>query len=178
MRMRTWMVAVWVAATAAAGAQGIRMDANAPGHIYHGWGIYGAYWDASEAGSTGGAGLRISVEMVPGVNLELRGTAFGRVSVGDERFRVTPYDGGLSLLVPVSERANFVAGGGLTYADVSGAGADSETGFYGSLGMDMSLRPQARLFADLIYRFLEVDTSTRTVDLDGIGVQAGVLITW
>ncbi len=175
-----WAMAatIWLGTLAVAGAQEVRLGAAAPDHIYHGWGIFGAYWNTSDGGSTGGAGGRLSIEMVSGVNLELRGTAFGRVTAGEERVRVTPWDVGLSLILPVSDLANVTAGGGLTFASVSGAGARSETGFYGSLGVDVAIRPQARLFADAIYRFLDVDTRTQDIELDGIGIQGGVLITW
>jgi hypothetical protein len=162
----------------------------------NGWGLHGAYWDAGDADSSGGIGLRMSIEMIEGVQLELRGTYFDSFSTdGGTDLDVYPLEGGLALFLPVGGKVEAYGGGGLGYylVDASGpADAGDELGYYLNAGFQVPVRKneksyggtQASLYGEVLYRFLQVDDartsggSLADADLDGVGFNLGLLIQW
>jgi hypothetical protein len=168
------------------------------------WGLYGAYWNASDADDTFGAGLKASIEMIEGVQFQLRGSYFDDLVDGDGArdvdLEVIPVEAGLALTYPVSDSVEWYGGGGLGYyfmdADSGrgpGVDPDDEIGFYFDLGVEWALRKSgasygetaAKVFAELMYRFVDADNVKPTggggaddVELDGIGVNLGLLVSW
>lgn len=149
---------------------------------YTGWGIYGSYWDTDEADSAGGAGVKVSIEMVPGVQMELRGTYFEDLDADGAGLEVLPLEAGLALVLPTANQVDFLAGGGLGYYLMDGDGSpDNEVGFYLTAGLEWNLQPMASLFTEAMYRVVSANDAGydgQDADLDGLGVNAGLLIKW
>jgi hypothetical protein len=168
MRRTVWLVLA--AFALATGAQ-----------AYNGWGIFASYWNTSDAGDGFGPGLKISAEMVPGVQLELRGSYFSsledEVSAAD--IEVIPLEAGLALTGGAGTGVTLLAGAGAGYCLVDAVGADDEVSYYFVGGAEWSVRPNAALFAEIKYTVLEVDgLSPEKTDLTGPGASAGLLIRW
>jgi opacity protein-like surface antigen len=165
---------------------------------YNGWGIYAAYWSPSDGDAGYGAGAKITAEMVPGVQMEFRSTYFDDLAEEpagyDVSLEVIPLELGLALAMPAPDpKVQFLVGGGIGYylmdGGVRGPGvdvsADNEVGFYLSGGVEYQVRPNAALFAEAKYTFVTADDMAVTsagdlddADLNGIGVNLGILITW
>lgn len=174
------------------------LAAATPCLAYNGWGIYAAYWSPSDGDDSYGAGVKISAEMVPGVQLEFRSAYFDNLA--DEPaganvdLEVIPLELGLALAMDgANPNTTFLAGGGLGYYLMDGqasgpgfrASADDEIGFYLVAGAEYHLRPNASLFAEAKYTFLTADNmavdsagNLDDADLDGIGINIGILVTW
>lgn len=149
---------------------------------YNAWGLYASYWDTGDAGSVAGAGAKVSVEMVRGVQLELRGTYIEDLDIDGADLEVLPIEAGLALVVPVATQVDLLAGGGLGYFMMDGdADPDNEVGFYLTAGLEWNLQPNAALFGEAMYRVVSADDvgpEGQDADLDGLGVNAGLLIKW
>ncbi|MBN1269181.1 MAG: outer membrane beta-barrel protein [Kiritimatiellae bacterium] len=157
---------------------------------YNAWGIYAAYWDTKDADDGFGAGGKASIEMIPGIQLELRAAYFNDLAKDsgdiDADLEVVPLEAGLALTGPIGERLEVYGGGGIGYylmdgevdlPDGAGVEADpgDEVGFYLAAGAEFTVREsgasdgktEAVLFGEIIYRSVEVD------DLD---VESGATI--
>ena len=161
-------------------------------------GVYGAYWAPKDGDDAFGGGVKLGFEMVDRVQFELRTGVFGDLldSVNGVAADLddVALEAGLALLFPVQDRMTLYAGGGLGYHFLSGSGAaasaNDELGFYGVGGMDWAVHrsgalygeTSAKLFAELLYRFVETDglvpEGSVDIDLNGLGVQVGLLIGW
>ena len=146
---------------------------------YNGWGLFAAYWDAKDADEGYGAGLKISAEMVEGVQLELRGTFFNDLE-DEADAEVIPLEVGLALSHAASETVDIYGGGGFGYhlVDADEGDPDDEVGFYLVAGADWNLKEMASLFGEILYRDVDIDVGPSDVDLSGVGVNLGVLIKW
>lgn len=149
---------------------------------YNAWGLYASYWDTSDADSAGGAGIKVLAEMVPGVQLELRGTYFEDLERDGLDVEVLPVEAGLALEVPLADDVGLLAGGGLGYYLMDGDGdPDNEIGFYLASGLEWTIRSNAALFGELMYRVVSADDvgpDGEDADLDGLGINVGLLIKW
>ncbi len=132
---------------------------------------------------------------------------FGESAEGvDVDLEVTPLEAGMALQRALAGPFELFVGGGLGYylmdSDVSapagvlvGGGAGDELGFYLTTGIEWLTststasygKTEAVLFAELMYRFVNADdirveggdtVRLRSADLDGIGVNAGLMIRW
>lgn len=149
---------------------------------YTAWGIHASYWDTDEADSAAGGGVKISFEMVPAVQMELRGTYFEDFNAEGVDVEVLPLEAGLALVLPVGDQTEWLAGGGLSYLLVdSDADPDDDVGFYLTTGLEWLIQPQASLFGEVMYRVADADDvgpNGEDADLNGIGINAGLLIRW
>lgn len=124
----------------------------------------------------------------------------------DADLQVVPLELGLALAYPLGSAVDLTAGGGVGYYLMEGsvtaedrtvqqADPENEVGFYGVLGLEWSLRKsgasfgetEAGLFFEVLYRSVSADSmqveSGETLrltdaDLDGIGLNLGVMIKW
>lgn len=176
----------------------------------NGFGIGAAYWDTADAGDAWGAGLKTRVQMVEGVQFDLRASFFN--SLGEDSddvsvdLEVIPLEAGLALELPVADRLDVYAGGGIGYYLMEGdAGGpnqelvdvdpDNEVGFYLVAGSEFVLRRSdavygqtaAALFAEVMFRSVSADSAkveggqeirVDDADLDGLGVNVGLLMRW
>lgn len=158
------------------GSSGMAWGSNA-------WGLYGAYWNTADADDAFGAGLKVSVEMIEGIQLELRGTYVETLTAADLDLDVFPLEAGLAVTHAASERVDLYGGGGLGYYFMGGDGnPDDEVGFYFTTGAEMVVsdsgasygKTESVLFTELMYRFVDAHDAS----LDGLGVNAGLLIRW
>jgi len=162
----------------------------------NGLGLYGSYWKPSDGDDAFGPGIGISAEMIPGLNLEIRGAYFDNVLKDDNptELEVIPLDAMLALKGPLADRLDIYGGIGFTYAflDSNGSADSGELGFLlgGGLNFEVSENEAyyggtaASLFVEVMYRSLDVDvtapgaTESDNIDLSGIGVNAGLMIRW
>ena len=124
----------------------------------------------------------------------------------DADLKVIPLEAGLALAYPLGNTVDLTAGGGIGYYLMDGsvsapdrtvqpADPENEVGFYFAAGLEWSLRKsgasygetEAGLFAEIMYRSVSADNikveSGETIrlsdaDLDGVGVNLGVMIKW
>ena len=155
-------------------------------------------WSPSDGEDAFGGGLKIGFEMVDRVQFELRASIFNDLVDGvagtAADLEDVAVEGGLAYNIPARENLEFYFGGGLGYHFLDGSGSaasvDNELGFYGVGGVEWYIHRSgaaqgettAKLFAELLYRFLSTDGITPTgpadIDLDGPGVQIGLLVGW
>ncbi|MFH0878488.1 MAG: hypothetical protein V2A34_02130 [Lentisphaerota bacterium] len=148
---------------------------------YYGWGIYGSYWKPSDADGSFAPGLKITIEMVPSVQLELRGSYFNNIKADGDReveLRVVPLEAGLALSLPVAKVHKVYGGGGFSYflTDAKeGPSVDDEVGGYAVAGFEFAVTPNAALFCEGKYNFVKMNEG---LEMGGPGLNAGLLITW
>jgi len=145
-----------------------------------GWGLMGAYWNTADASSGVGVGGKLSMEMVPGIQLEVRATHFRDLASDSGGFNIDleaiPLELGLVYHHPVQERLSVYGGGGIgSYyfsADVDSAEGSpirgdtgNEIGYYLAGGAEWTLldsgdlygATRAIVFGELMYRVVEAD---------------------
>jgi hypothetical protein len=162
------------------------------------WGFYGAYWAPSDGEDAFGGGLKIGFDMVDRVQLEIRAGIFNDliddVAGTAADLEDVPLEIGLAYAMPAKENLEFYLGGGLGYHFLDGSGSagsvDNELGFYGTAGLEWYIHrsgaaqgeTSAKLFIEVLYRFLSADGTTPVgptdIDLDGPGVQLGLVVGW
>ncbi len=173
---------VWAAATCSAG----------------GWGMMGAYWNTADASSGVGVGGKLSMEMVAGMQLELRATHFSDIASDRGGFRIgleaIPVELGLAYHHPVMERLSAYGGIGIGIhsfsADVdSPAGppirgdTGNEIGYYLAGGAEWTLldsgdlygSTKAILFGELMYRVVEADNLVPVHGPEGVQFKSASL---
>lgn len=185
---------------------GVLVLTAAVGSADNGWGPIASYWDCGDWGDDVSPGLRIALELRPGVLLDLRYTAlssqYGRVagrrtSVDDDIVEV-----GIAAL-RATRRCDLYAGGGIGYHMIDGwvEGVRSDAadlyddawGLYGVLGVDAPIcdripsinAQRVTVFAEVLYRYVsleEADTGVRLSgapdNMDGPGAAVGLLLRW
>jgi hypothetical protein len=177
----------------------------------NGWGVGAAYWDTKDADSAFGASTKFSFELVPGAQLDLRGSYFndlGKDEGGvDADLKVIPLEVGFALSYPAGRVVDLTAGAGIGYYFMDGsvsssddrtvqpANPEDEVGFYAAAGLEWTLRKsgasfgetEAGLYAEVMYRVVSADNikveSGETIrlsdaDLDGVGLNLGIMIKW
>jgi len=174
----------------------VTMICAAPAMADNGWGLYGSYWKPSDGDDAFGPGLRIAIEMIPSVALELRAAYFDDVLEDDNpaSLEVIPLDAMLALKGPLGDRLDLYGGVGFTYflLDSNGDVDDSKMGFMLGAGLEYVLTENeafyggtaASLFLEASYRNVSVDVTapgaaaSEKVELDGLGANAGLMIRW
>jgi len=171
----------------------------------NGWGIFGSYFSPDDGGDAAGIGGQLSIEMTETVLFDLRGTWYDDVGSGNIELELIPLEGGLTILFPASDSTDTYAGLGIGYYTVEGEVAtpgspkisfspDDEIGFYGVVGVEATINSdmasynatRSTFFAEVLYRVVEidevrigsVDVATKDFSLDGVSVNAGLMIRW
>lgn len=161
---------------------------------YNGWGVYLATWDAGDVDTGVGPAFKISMEMVPDVQLELRTAYFSSFDGHSQDLTVVPLEANLALRYELNPMFTGYGGLGVGYYLLDGGrrwdGAlqkpdpDNEVGFFAVAGVDMPVKDNAGLFLEFQYRVLEAGDANAFGDrlddlnLDGIGVNIGLMIDW
>lgn len=137
----------------------------------NGWGLYGAYLEKGEAF---GPGFKLTVEMVPALQLDFHAAHFNEVTAGGLELKVTPLEIGLAMNVPLTESLKLSLGGGPSYSFVENGEADDEIGGYIGGCLEFAPYPDVALFLEARCVFLDVGPE----DLNGLGLNAGLMVTW
>ena len=160
---------------------GLMLCASVSSYGYYGWGVYGSYWKPTDADGGFAPGLKVTIEMVPSIQMELRGSYFNNLSAKggvDADLRVAPLEAGLALSLPVAKVHKAYAGGGFSYFLVDakdGPDIGNELGGYLTAGFEFSVAEQAAIFLEAKYNFVKMDED---LDMNGPGANAGLMITW
>jgi len=170
----------------------------------NGWGPLISYWSTDEGDDGVGIGGKITTEVAPNVQLEFRATWFEDLAKDEHNVKaeleVIPLELGLAVVGPMGQddRFQFLAGGGIGYYLMDGkvtvrgirsinADPDNDFGFYAVGGFTFSLNEKTSLFAELMYRMVSAENirvggddglNVGDADLDGLGVNAGILLSW
>lgn len=153
----------------------------------NGWGFFGSYWDPSDGDSTFGPGTRLTIEMFPQAMLDIRLSYFNDLlddDAGD--LEAIPLDVGLTVDFLSSDNLWLYGGVGVDSYFLDGYGADDEIGFHALGGVDITIKDsgnnygavQAGLFAEVMYRDVDINTSIGDLDLSGVDANAGLMIRW
>lgn len=174
-------------------ACGTTVEAN------NGWGLFASYWDPKDGDGAVGPGIKLSIEMVPAIQMGLRVSYFDDIGKdrrgADVQLQAIPVEADLVLNIPVMETSKLYAGLGLGYymfdADVKladgtkpDADAGDKVGYYFIAGAEMGVQEFAALFAEVKYTVVKADDIKVGVDgldngkLDGVGVNLGLMVTW
>lgn len=137
----------------------------------NGWGLYGSYLAEPDAF---GPGLKITFELVPEVQFDLRVARFSSVDTPAGDVTLVTAEAGMGLNVPLRKPFNLVLGGGPAYHFVDGAGQTDEVGGYLGGCLEFAPYKNAALFFEARYVFLDLDAE----DLSGLGLNFGLMVTW
>lgn len=161
-----------------------------------GLGVFGSYWDPSDADGDFGLGARLHLFSVAGVGLELRGSYFefseseGGVS---QTLEVIPLEAALIYAFGSDQPIQAYAGGGGGYymLDLEWSGplgtmdpdVDDEIGWFVLGGLSFDIAANLNLFLEAKYTWLEIDeiggfATTQDDSLDGFGANAGLMLVW
>ncbi len=156
-----------------------------------GWGFFGSYWSPSDGEAEFGPGIRLTYEMVPGMQLDFRASYFDNLMDEDEGpdLEVIPIETGLCLTGPVAGNLNLHGGVGVGYYLMdSDADVDDEIGFFVNAGLEYDVfrnnaaygGTRASVFAEAMYRSVTADDATINgdADLDGLVLNAGLMVRW
>jgi len=144
------------------------------------WGLFAAYWVTSDADDALGVGIKAAVEIIPVVQLEIRGAYFDDFEAGSNFAKsdveVIPVEVGLLLTVPINDAVEGFFGGGIGFYFMDGdvdlpadtrvdAGPDDEIGGYITAGLKFPVwksganfgETQAVLFGEVTYRFVDAE---------------------
>lgn len=149
------------------------------------WGVFGSAWSPSDGENGYGGGVKIGIEMVDRVQLDVRYSLVNNLEDGDvyRDLDVQPLEFGLAFALPAVGALEPYLGVGLGYYFMDAEPkVDDEWGFNTSLGAEIILSRSGasygetvtKLFIEGMYRNVEPDG----IDLSGFGAQAGLLIGW
>lgn len=159
-------------------------------------GLFGAYWDPSDADSEIGFGAKLNVLLSPTVALEIRGSYFEfEESTGgtSATLEVIPIEAALLYMFAGDDVIRPYVGGGVGYylldlewsspAGSMNPDVDDEVGFFAVGGAAFKISDRFSLFAEAKYIWLEMDTiegmaATGDDDLSGFGANVGLLLRW
>ena len=151
------------------------------------FGVYGAYWDSSDGGSSWGGGARVGFNFVKFLELEFHGTyypSFGADILGSNvDIKATPVDGGLRFNILPTKAVNPYVGVGASYyfMDSSDGSIDNTTGWYGEAGVEFGGK-NAKFFVEAMWRAMDTTLSISSIDADadfnGVTGQAGINWSW
>lgn len=151
--------------------------------------VFGAYQDTQDADSGYGAGVKLNFARF----LELRGTYFGDVTVGqrprgnDFKLRVAPLEAGLVYKFQPDNTFSPYLGGGASYflLDTNRGNIDNELGWYAVAGADIKTDHGFGVMLEGIYRSVDAtvrdngDSTTVSsrvpLQLRGFGANAGLV---
>ena len=157
-----------------------------------------AHWDSSDAEDDQGAGVRVTVDLGPSWNLELRTSWLDSFfQIGDGllfRIEAFPIDVGLSYGFDTAGNLKPYAGVGLTYLDIDPKVIDTnirneievrtpeEIGINFLVGADYPImNGKLSLFAEAIYRSIKTKANSTDIrdfntDMTGIGANFGLVL--
>lgn len=157
-----------------------------------------ATWDTSDAGDDQGAGVRVTLDLGPDWNLELRTSWLDSFfQIGDGllfRIEAFPIDMGLSYGFETASKIDPYVGVGFTYLDVDANTIDSvmnrrievlipeEFGIFFMAGLDFPImNDKLSLFGEAIYRSVKTKANSTDIqdfnsDLTGIGANFGLVL--
>lgn len=192
--MKKWMAILFAGVTLA--------DAQAGG-----LGFSGAYWNPKDAEDGYGAAARLQVDLSSTVSLDIRGAYFPDMSEDistpageiDSDLEIIPLEVGLLLHPKVADKGvQPYIGGGIGYYMLeldteSPSGLDNridlddEVGWYAVAGLKLRFSQGLALVLEAQYRGVEgtakgddigdIDDAY-TIDLEGFGANAGLMLSW
>jgi hypothetical protein len=156
------------------------------------------YWDSDDAGDDQGAGVRLTLDLGPTWNIELR-TAWldSFEQVGDGvlfRVEAFPIDLGLSYDFGTEGSVSPYVGAGLTYLDLTPNVVDTnirrrievytpeEIGYFVMAGLDCPvMNDRLSLFIEGIYRSIKTKANSTDIgdfntDMTGLGASFGLVL--
>lgn len=156
-----------------------------------GVGVFGTYYDAEDPGPGYGGGLKFKADVADFIAIEARGsciTSFDEDD-SDDGIYLIPIEGDILLNFPLGDDVpvTIYGGGGGGYAIIPEADdidLDDSFTLFAVGGIELNLGDSAALFAEVQYRFLEVDGAEsddievdfdEEVDFGGLGGNAGLL---
>lgn len=155
-----------------------------------------AYWDTSDAGDDTGAGARLTVDLGPTWNFELRAAWFDGLSMlgGGAVYNVEafPIDIGLSHGFTTGAAQPYI-GFGVSYVDIRARPADpdlrrraevevpEEVGWFVLAGLDYPISGTIALFGEAYYREIKAKANSTdlpdfNIDLSGSGANVGLIL--
>lgn len=157
-----------------------------------------AHWDTKDAEDDQGGGVRLTADLGPNWNLELRVSWLDSFfQLGDGilfRMEAFPIDVGLSYGFDTARRVEPYVGAGFSYVDVDPNAVASvpsrrvevrtpeEIGIFFMAGLDVPIRnDRLSLFAEAIYRSVKTTTNSTDIrdfntDLTGLGANFGLVL--
>lgn len=148
------------------------------------FGAFGSYWDAEDADSTTGIGVKFGFGLSKAVELEFHGTYYNdfEQTIGGTGYRISalPVGGGLRFNLMPEEKFNVALGLGLSYVfmDSNIGEMDDKFMYYGLAGFDVG-SDTTRFLLEVMYRRLtsNIDdgVSVTDIDFDGFSFNTGVL---
>ena len=175
--MKVWKTVPWLVA-------GVLLSAPVwAGNV----GVYGSYWDSSQADDSAGGGAKIGFPLSKFLELEFRGTYYPDLvtEVIGQRIEVkaTALDSGLRVNFLPSAAVHPFVGAGLSFyvSNTDRGEIDNTTGFYGQAGLDFG-RAASRFFLEALWRKMDTEVTFmaigRDVEFDGLAADAGVVWRW
>lgn len=163
-------------------------------HAYNGWGVGLGVWNASDIDTGVGPVFKVSIEMVPEVQLDLRASYFGSFDGHRQDVSVLPLEANLAVTYELTPILSGYAGAGVGYYLIDGGRTggdavqkpdpDNEFGFQLLGGLELPVKENASVFAEVQYRVVEAydaevfGTEVSDLDLAGFGVNLGLMIRW
>ena len=157
-----------------------------------------AHWDTNDAVDDQGAGVRLTLDLGPDWNLELRASWLDSFfQIGDGilfRIEAFPIDMGLSYGFQTAGRFEPYVGAGLTYLDINPNVVDTvirraievrtpeEVGIHFLAGFDYPIQnDKLSLFAEAMYRNIKTkadspDIEDFNTDMSGLGLNFGLVL--
>lgn len=161
-------------------------------------GIMGAYWDTDQASDDTGFGVKLVVDLgQSGWRFDLRGSFIEELttdpSIVEGDFEAYPVDFGVSYGFNTGGgKVTPALGVGLSYVNASSklGEVDDELGYYGILGLEFDAAQNFGVFVEVLYRAVDsqidgrgldlpfIGFDQRELELQGVGVNAGLALTW
>ena len=157
-----------------------------------------AHWDSKDAVDDQGAGVRVTVDLGPVWNLEVRASWLDSFfQVGDGilfRIEAFPIDMGLSYGFDTPGKVEPYVGAGITYLDINPVTVSSEigrrievripeeVGIHFMAGLDYPImNNKLSLFAEATYRSIKAKANSTDIrdfetDMTGLGANFGVVL--
>ncbi len=157
-----------------------------------------AHWNTSDAEDDQGAGVRVTVDLGPDWNLELRTSWLDSFfQIGDGilfRIEAFPIDVGLSYGFDVAGKIEPYVGVGFTYLDIDANVVDTEIrrrvevlvpeefGIYFMAGLDYPImNDRLSLFGEAVYRSIKAQANSTDIqdfdtDMTGLGANFGLVL--
>ncbi len=165
-----------------------------------GLGIYGSYWNSKDYSDTLGGGLKLKLDMAPTFSMELRGSYLPEFAKDQADLDVGAIEAGLTFNLILNEYITPYIGGGAGYYvfDVKSKldeevefKVDNKVGFYGVAGLELALSKRVAFFGEAKYTIVEAELEAawenldnvikdtdKGKDLNGMGVNAGIVMKW
>ena len=159
-----------------------------------------AHWDSSSSGEDQGAGVRLTLDLGPDWNLELRTSWLDSFFIiGDGllfRIEAFPIDMGLSYGFDTPGKIRPYVGAGITYLDIKPNVVDTdirnqidvripeEVGIHFMAGLDYPImNDKLTLFGEAIYRSIKATANSADIrdfdtDMTGLGANFGLALSF